>query len=119
MIDYSKKTECTLNISVKVCIDGDATGLVPENIAKMLQHHFRCWNDGRYPFDVELIHHGLISSLKHAKRDCLHEHFENVHGRVMVKTGPGSSSSAASLSAEEFGPKSYIRLVDELSVSVS
>jgi len=67
--------------------DGDIT-------ATMLQHVLREWNDGRYPFEAEMIANGLSTCLKRAQYEVEAQKAQEEFGHEMVVSKDGRSETA-------------------------
>jgi hypothetical protein len=59
------------------------------------------WSDGRYPFCVEMIRHGLEDLVGGAVRRAVDAQAHKEFGDEMVTTGPNSQTSRAHLEAEK------------------
>jgi len=68
----------------------DSEGFDCETLATMLQHYMRDWQDGRRPFDAELVESGLSRCLKRAVSDTFEEEAQKEFGHEMVQVRPDS-----------------------------
>jgi hypothetical protein len=59
------------------------------------------WSDGRYPFSVELIRHGIEEVVAAAVRSAVDAQARGEFGDEMVATSPDSKTSRAHLEAEK------------------
>lgn len=82
---------------------------VDPELAAEIQKELRNWNEGRYPFMVEMIQQGLSEVVKMAiYRLCDRRAFAQT-GNEMVETGPGSFTSKAHIEGQE----AYKAIVDK------
>lgn len=59
-----------------------------------LSRILRDWNDGRYPFDVEMIQRGLHQCLKQAAYQVVQKAMQEKHGNEMIESADGRSQTA-------------------------
>lgn len=91
--------ELTLKIPL-MFYDGD----LDPRTAQYLQNVLRDWQDGRYPFYVEMIHEGFWKCLTKALTDCIIEDCQTKFGREMVQMSPTHQASKWSLEAAKRKP---------------
>lgn len=66
----------------------------PAELAKMLQHVLRDWDEGRYPFDVEMIVAGLSRCLRRAAYNVVEKEAQEEFGHETVPTHGGRGETA-------------------------
>lgn len=71
-----------VTITLPVWIHDIPEGVTLEQAAKIMT--YSQWNEGRYPFDSELIHEGLRRVIQYAFREALGEQLQEKYGREMV-----------------------------------
>lgn len=82
---------------------------VDPELAKEIERELRNWDEGRYPFMVEMLQRGLDEVIKMAiYRLCDRRAFEQT-GNEMIETGPGSFTSKAHIEGQE----AYKAIVDK------
>lgn len=69
-------------------------GPIDPAIAENLEYLMHCWDEGRYPFCVEMVKNGLHDCLKVAARDVVEKAMQRKHGREMVVSPDGRSQTA-------------------------
>lgn len=63
-------------------------------LAEALQNVMRDWDEGRYPFDAEMVSAGLERCLKHAVSSIVTRKAQAEFGHEMVRHAGGSGSTA-------------------------
>lgn len=67
----------TFEVDVEINLDELATKVVAapsaEDVTTMLNYHLNSWNDGRKPFDVEMLEHAAARILRHAMSKAVEE----------------------------------------------
>jgi hypothetical protein len=66
----------------------------PDELARMLQHVLRDWNEGRYPFDAEMIVAGLSRCLRRAVYHTVEKEAQDEFGHEIVTTHEGYGNTA-------------------------
>jgi hypothetical protein len=71
------------------------------DLANQIEKELRNWDEGRYPFDVEMIHHGLDSVIQWAIYQVCKNKADKKYGCEMVQISPTSRASKAMLEASK------------------
>lgn len=82
-----------VTITVPICFDGLPEGVTLDRVAHMLKNNR--WNDGRHPFYVEMILHGLHCELKAAVAEATFEVMEKKFGKERIEYHNGSALRAS------------------------
>lgn len=65
-----------------------------DELAKMLQCVFQDWNDGRHPFDAEMITAGLARCLKRAVYHTIEKEAQDEFGHELVPRSDGMGDTS-------------------------
>lgn len=84
-----KKCELTLKVSLHSLEDIPA-----KQLQTMLQHVLHDWNDGRYPFDVEMFKHGLNKCMLNALMSVIEKEAQDEFGHEKVVSHGGRQHTA-------------------------
>ena len=90
MIDYDKAREFKLNIEVPVQLYGEYYGVTPESIEKYLENRFHNYEDGRYPYLIEMFKDTLNKMLQNAISESIYWSLEEKYRGEMVPQKNGS-----------------------------
>lgn len=61
-------------------------GKVDPDIATQMSNVFQNWNDGRYPFDVEMVQNGIEQIIKQAMYQSCQKRADEKYGNEMLPT---------------------------------
>jgi hypothetical protein len=75
--------------------------LDPAALAKMLRGVLRDWDEGRYPFEAEMISAGLDRCLRRAVYNTVEEEAREEFGNELVPNNAKGNTSRAYLEAEK------------------
>lgn len=95
-VPKTQKRTLTLKFPLESSEDIDG-----ENLATMLQHYLRDWQDGRRPFHAEMIQVGLSRCLNHALLDTLEKEAQEEFGHEMIQVRPNSKVARWYLEAQK------------------
>ena len=87
-----------LTITFKVTQYGS---LVDPDFAIALNRIFHAWDEGRHPFNVEMVTAGLRASIKNALYQCCQKRAQEKYGHEMVQAGEGCQRARWSIEAEK------------------
>ena len=74
---------------------------VDPDLAVAINRIFHDWEEGRHPFNVEMVNEGLRMSIKNALYQCCQKRAMEKYGREMVPVAAGHRRSRWSIEAEK------------------
>jgi len=75
------------DVTLKFKLSTFAESLDCPSLTRMLQNVFKWWDEGRYPFDVEMVQAGLGRCINRALQMLLEEQMQEKYGHEMVPNG--------------------------------
>jgi hypothetical protein len=95
----SKTNEYDLTLTFRIkAYDGRT---VDPGLATALNRIFQDWNDGRYPFAVEMVERGLMDCVRDGVYQCCQKRADVKFGNEMVQTSPNGTTSRAYMEAND------------------
>jgi len=87
---------------IEISWEDEALTVSSDILHDYLNKIFRDWEDGRYPFCVEMVQRGLEDSIKFANEKAIIEEETKKHGKnCMIEVSPRSFTNKAIIEADK------------------